>query len=324
MKLFSFFTILADFALNMFLGMCGVMFLYNSPTMLLKGIQARFLRGLATVAASMMAPLIEMTTSESNKETYVLFNHFGVIKEWIDEVEFSHLEDFDFEIKNKDWQNGFLVDRNTLDDSKKTLGNDVEREITFSLSSWGNFPDKLITELLVAGESGLAFDGVAFFAASRPKLQYKGTTINNIVTGTGVDTLAHITADLASAMSYLRAMKAKNGDPFNYNPKYLAIIPSHVESFFATLRDSIEISGSTNIYKGKFDYIVNDYLSTSANSWYLFNASTPFKAFIYQTRKAPMFDMTDDKKKKFIQYFSTGRMNAGYGNPLSIIKVKNS
>ena len=303
--------------------------MYNSPTVLLKGIQAKFLRGLATVAPAVLSPFFEEVKSDSNLEQYVLFNHFGIIKEWTDSIDYSFLQDFDFTIKNKAWQNGFLVDRDTLDDSKKTLGSSVEREINFSLNTWGNFPDKLVTELIVAGATGLAFDGVAFFAASRPDLQeVGGTAINNIVTGTGV-TVALVTADLASAMVAMRSWKAKNGDPFNYAPKFLAMIPAHLEWVFKTIRDSIEIfnattgASSTNIYKDSFDYVVNDYLSTPDNDWYLMNTNTPFKPFIYQIRKNPVFDMKDETDQKFIKYFSTARMNVGYGNPVAIAKINN-
>jgi phage major head subunit gpT-like protein len=303
--------------------------MYNSPAVLLKGIQARFLRGLATTAPAVLSPFFEEAKSDTNKEAYVLFNHFGTIKEWVDEIEFSHLEDFDFEIKNKDWQNGFLVDRNTLDDSKKTLGNDVEREINFSLSTWTNFPDRLVTELIVAGESGLAFDGTAFFTAGgRPALQLPGTTIDNLITGTGI-TVALITADLVSAVTKMRSYTAKNGDPFNYSPKWVALIPPHLEFTFRTIRDSENIidavagATKTNIYKGTFDYVVNDYLGVASNDWYLTNVNTPFKPFIYQTRKSPSFDMKDEKDQKFLKYFSTGRMNVGYGNPLAMAKINN-
>lgn len=320
MKLF---TIIINIYLYI-IGSMIMMRMYNSPAVLLKGIQVRFLRGLATVANAMMKPFFEEATSDSNKETYVLFNHFGTIKEWIDEIDFAFLQDFDYEIKNKDWQNGFLVDRNTLDDSKKTLGNDVEREINFSLNSWSNFPDKLVTELLEAGETGLAFDGVAFFANARPKLQGGGSTIDNLYAGTGIS-VAQVTADFAGATRDMRGWKAKNGDPFNANPKFVVICPSTLEWVFKTLRNSVDIGGSgvTNIYKDTFDIVVNDYL-TDANDWFIVNSNAPMKPFIFQKRSNPIFDMKDEKDKKFIKYFSTARMNAGYGNPVSIIKIKNA
>lgn len=297
--------------------------MYNSPAVLLKGIQARFLRGIATTAVSILAPFFDETKSDSNKETYVLFNHFGVIKEWLDEVDFSFLEDFDYEIKNKDWQNGFIVDRNTLDDSRKTLGNDVEREINFSLNSWTNFPDKLVSALIESGETSKGFDGSFFFAATHPKLS--GTTaIKNLSSGTGV-TLTAVAANLSAAMVLLRGFKAKNGDPFNYNPKFLCMIPAHLEWIFRELKNSTQLlSGGvaiTNIYKDAFDFIVNDYIS--GNSWYIVNTNSAMKPFIYQTRKNPEFNMKDEKDKKFVKYFSTARMNVGFGNPTAIVKVSN-
>lgn len=324
MKLFSMiFSFWFDLIVNM-----TIMFMYNSPNVLLKGIQARFLRGLATVAPSVLAPFFEEATSDSNREDYLLFNHFGMIKEWIDEIDYSFLEDFDYSIKNKDWGQGFYVDRNTLDDSKKTLGNDVEREIRNQLNSWGNFPDKLVSELVEAGESNLCFDGVALFADSRPKLQNDGTTIDNLYVGTGI-TVATVTADLAGAMTAMRGWKAKNGDPFNHAPKFLCMIPNTLEWVFKTIRDSVEIynatagASATNIYKDSFDYVVNDYL-TDANDWFMTNTNSPMKPFIYQKRKNPIFDMKDENDKKFIKYFTTARMNAGNGNPISIIKIKNT
>lgn len=300
--------------------------MYNSPNVLLKGIQARFLRGLATTPVSMLSPVVEQAVSDMNKETYVLFNHFGIIKEWLSEIEFNYLEDFAYEIINKDWQNGFLVDRNTLSDSRKYLGNDVEREINFSLDSWSNFPDRLVTELIINGQTGLAFDGVAMFAASRPKLQMPGTTFSNLLTGSGV-TQDNIITDLLAGMVALRQVKARNGDPFNYNPKWTVLIPPQLEWKFKMIRNASDLlSGGqsiTNIYKETFDIIVVDYLIPADNDWFLVNTNSPFKPFIYQTRKPPEFDMIDAKDQKFIKYFSTARMNVGYGNPLSIAKINN-
>ena len=300
--------------------------MYNSPLATLKSINAKFAKGLAVTPISQMQDAYETVDSNGNTEKYIIFDNFGYIKEWLDEISFEGLKDYELEIRNKDWQFGIMVSRNTIEDAKDTNTVDIDRQVRTAVQQWTGFPDELINDLLTAGASTPAFDKSNLFATSRPNLQGKGGTINNIVTGTGT-TLAQITADLTSARAAMKGFKDRNNKPFNKESAFTVICPPQLEDVFLRLQtaDLITLSGSTqsNIFKGTFNFVTNVYQDITNNDWFLFNNKAAFKPFIYQKRRAPIFEMNDDHKRKFVEYFSTARMAAGPGNPTAIVKIDN-
>lgn len=297
--------------------------MYNSAKAVLKGIRTNFAMQVVGQNESMFNAFIEQVTSNSDKEDYFFFDALPRIKEWKDEISTKDFKDFKYEILNKDWEVATRVDRNTLDDSKSTLGNDLTIWIKRMAQEYKDFQDVLIQDLLIA--NGKAFDGTAYFANSRPNLQ-GSNTIDNLNAGTGT-TLAQLSADLQAARTSLRSFKDKSGRPFNRNLKLGVLVPAQLEQNILSLANNelIDLGSGpiTNTVKGTFEVIVNDIQSITDNDWYVMNLNAPFKQFIYQTRKAPEWFFEDMKSKKFIDYFATSRSNAGYGNPTSIVKIDN-
>jgi phage major head subunit gpT-like protein len=297
--------------------------MYNSPAAILKGIRGEFAKQLRDADESMIKAFTQFVKSDSDNEEYLFIDAMPGIREWLDEINFKDFKDFYYQIVNKDWQFGIPVKRNTIDDSKKSLGGSIEMNIRTSVDSWNSFPDELIADLLTA--NGTAFDGTAFFANTRPNLQ-GANAIDNLYSGTGV-TLAQVEADFKGAKDALRAFRDRNDKPMNRRTKLAVFIPPHLEDRFAVLRESRSIdlgSGAiTNTLLNTFDIIINYFQSSSDNDWYLINTNAAIPAFIYQTRKSPSWDFVDDKRSLKVEYFSTARMNAGYGNPTAIVKVDN-
>lgn len=297
--------------------------MYNSAKALLKGLQTQFAQTLANKQESVIKPFTDMVKSSSDKETYFLFDVLPGVREWVDEINLKDFNDFKYEIANKDWQNGTRVDRNTLSDSKVSLGSNLEMWVRMLSEEWTYLPDDIINDLLVA--NGAAFDGTAFFSNTRPNIQ--GTVaIDNLLTGTGT-TLAQVNADLTSARTALRGFKDGNGKPFNRNLDLTIYAPAQLETTFKTLQNSelVDVGGGalTNIQKGTFNLVINDVQATTNNDWYAFNTGASFKPFIWQDRETPKFKTKDDDFKKYIDYAVTGRANAGYGNPMASVKVDN-
>lgn len=294
--------------------------MYNSPNAVKIGIRTEMFKQLATPPVSRVAPFTLMATSESAEESYLFIGTMPGVKEWIDKIQFGDFKDWEYTIKNKDWSNGILVDRNTINDSKKTLGADLVNQITLGVNAWANFPDKLIKNLLTA--NGNAFDGTAFFATSRPNIQ-GANAINNIYSGTGT-TLAQLETDLKGAIVRLLSFENKEGEIINELDDLVVYAPAHLMDSFNTLFISEKNAAGTNsnTLRNRVKPI-KSLQSTSDNDWYLINIATPLKPFIYQSRKTPEFNMKDDPELKYIKYFATSRMNAGYGNPTAIVKVNN-
>ncbi len=296
--------------------------MYNSPNAVLKGIKAYFAGLFVNAPVSNAKKVMETVTSDGAYEDYWIPSSASVLREWIDEIAYSDGKDYKFTIFNKDFGGGFKVKRNTLSDSRKSLGGNVEKWIKQIFREWITLPDTFVEILLE--KNGEAFDGTAFFANSR-NLDTGDNTIDNIYSGTGV-TDAKILDDFEGAYNQLIGFKDKNNNPFNRDPKLAVYVPAHLANAFRRLFSpkATQRSGSSNIYAGEVEIIVNYSQAGSNNDWYLLNTAAPFKPFILQEREKPTWNMKDEKDNINIKYFTTGRYGYGYGNPTAIIKVDNT
>lgn len=299
--------------------------MYNSAIVLLKGLKTEFSKALSGIKESEIMSFTHKTKSMTDKETYNLFNVMGAIKELKDKLSFEDFKDFKYDIVNKHWERSTRVSKDTLDDSKGTVGNDLQMWINSLPDEFASLPDDLLNDLLVANTA--AFDGTAFFATDRPLL--KGTAaIKNLNTGTGI-TLAQLSADLKAARTSIKGFKNKNDKPFTNRFDLVVYCPVHLEADFLTLLNdqSVDLGSGpvSNIHKGSFTLVVNQYQPTTNNDWYFINKANPFKPFIYQDRMSPSFysDKPETIKGLHIDFWVESRSNIGFGNPMACVKVNN-
>lgn len=298
----------------------------NSPALILKAINGYFAKSLLEQETTKddLKRVAEVVKSENGAEEYVFFESMPTVNEFLDRIEYEKFKAFYLNIQNREWQYGVPVKRTTIEDTiTNGLQPQIQKFIQEGIRSWSDFPFQLINDLISA--NGTAFDGTNFFANSRPNIE-GANTINNIVGGTGID-LDDIQTDFLSAIERMMGFKAKNGRPYNRNAKFLALIPAQLYSKFLTLQnnDFIAIGGATanNPLKGLFEIQVNYDQDITANDWYLINSNAVVKPFIYQIRKEPIFDIVDNADEPYVKFFSTARLNAGYGNPMAIVMINN-
>jgi len=296
--------------------------MYNSPIAVLKGIRTEFAKQLANFQGPMFSSFVQTIKGDGAYEDFRFLDSVGTIREWTDQRRKQNYKDFLVTLRPKHYEFTINVNRDTLDDSKKTLGGDVEKDIREAAMLWKTFGDRLVNDLIYA--NGTAYDGSTFFATSH---NIDGSVaINNLETGAGI-TLAQIESDLASARNLMHGYRDKNDQPINMNPRFTVLIPSHLHDFFLTLRNSQQIydgSGNkTNIYNNSFDILINHWQSTSDNDWYLINTNANLMPFMLVDRQAPRWDVKDDLENIDIRYMSDARMVGGYGAFTSICKINN-
>jgi phage major head subunit gpT-like protein len=94
-----------------------------------------------------------------------------------------------------------------------------------------------------------------------------------------------------------------------------------------TLKNSQQVydgaGNKTNIYQNTFEIVLNHWQAQTNNDWYLVNTNAIVPAFIVQTRANPEWVYNDNPLERYIQYGSYMRLNVGYGNFTSIIKIDN-
>lgn len=303
--------------------------MYNSAIALLKGIKGEFSSLLQTMPNSSFDKVITRVKSNSNEEKYRIPESMPRIKEWIDQRHYGDLSDKFMTVVNKSWDNGLLVDRDTLDDSREYLGGDVEAWVRTLVDTYKSFPDEAVQAILDANTT--AFDGTALFATSRPNLDTGSNTIYNLVSGTSSTTysLSEFQTDYKSAKSYLFGQKDKNNKAFNKGAKLAVIVPAHLEdvarNLLVTTQQLIYVSGTiSNQYAlDNTEIIVNWEQSSSDNDWYLVNLGASFKPFLIQDRKGPQWMYKDDPEYKDIKYGFDFRMGYAPLNPMAIVKVNN-
>lgn len=249
-----------------------------------------------------VATIVPSTTSQEN---YKWLGNIPRMREWIGERIIQNLTNYDYTIKNKDFELTIAVDRNDMEDDTIGLYNPLVQQMGQSAATHS---DEITFELLAKGFENKCYDGETFFGSHKVG---KKTYQNK---GTKKLTIESYGAARANMMSTL----TENGKPCRVMPNLL-VVPPQLEGAARKILFSEQIEGTTNVYKDSAELLVMPELATSPEAWFLLDTSKPVKPLIFQQRKKPQFvaknNINDDNvffKKEFI-YGTDSRDNAGYG-----------
>lgn len=187
------------------------------------------------------------------------------------------------------------------------------------------WPDDLVFEALLAGETELAFDGKAFFANDHALKS--GSTIDNLFASTAL-TKANVAAVIEAMMSYV----GEDGRSLRVRPNILAVPPALQEEGLQIVGADIlaqvfgsntAAAGETNTMKGRLTLKVYPELAASAGgsdtTWYLMDTTRAAKPLVFVERLAPkmVFKNSDDDDNVFwddeVVFGVKARGAAGYG-----------
>ena len=194
-------------------------FLGKNLVTLRKGLSAAFVKAFnnAEDPADVM-PFIMETNSTSDKEQYGWLGQAPSLSEWKDERTLKSLNQFDYEIENKDYEGTLSIGRNEIADDQ--LGN-VKVRIDDLGRKARIHPRKLFYELIQLGETELCYDGQPFFSNSH--VEGDSGVQDNLLTGTGT-TLAQIKADIDAAETALLTFKDDTGEPWNEGEVEIGVV----------------------------------------------------------------------------------------------------
>lgn len=147
------------------------------------GFQTIFNQAFAGVKPTYerVAMVVNSTTRE---ERYPWIGQLPRIREWLGDRVVQNVSNFDFTIKNKDFESTIGVDRNDIEDDKLGLYNPLFQMLGDSAAK---FPEELVYGLLQLGFSTLCYDGQFFFDVDHPVLDANGnpTSVSNYGGGAG-------------------------------------------------------------------------------------------------------------------------------------------
>jgi len=226
---------------------------------------------------------------------------------------FQDLAKYTMAVNSLRYQGGFEYDRNTPND---TLWDQIQPKIRALGISAANHAQKLLSDLIAAGTSGTAYDGVAFYATTHT---IPGGTQSNLLTGNGAAAQDDITTDFWAAIGALRAMKSDTGEVIHRgNLKVLVQCPLALEQYFQYLAKAQMISSTTNILAGSFDVWADPNLSDVVD-FYVHVLNDPAAPFIYGVFAEPEVLLQEDGWKiKVDAGVHHGVQYAAYQNSIKI------
>ena len=278
--------------------------------------------------------------AQSGKGTYPFFGDVAAAEKFTGEVFFGEVRTYGYERENEEWGGRGL----------RFLRSDVERDRIMGLATRigsmaeaiSEVPTLEITEALKNGTNAVnqAYDGVSFFS------NMTGVrTFDNLLGGSGVDTDAHISEDMALARAAMMRFKTDTGRPLNKVPDTI-VAPPEQEIKFRRIMESVgspdddKNSRVTNVAR-RFvqNLIISPYL-TDPNDWYFLCTRSMFdKPFFWQWER-----LMPEKSNVRSRLYGGGRYRAevdyefaerawyfqaetrgviGYGLPHYAIKVVN-
>lgn len=259
-----------------------------------------------------------LVPSQTDTETYGWMGTVPQMSQWVDQRKLSGLGAYNYSLRNLHYEASIEVDRDTLEDDKY---NQITPRINQLGLEAARFPwAQALTTLINGATSGNnSYDGVAMFATNHTE-ESSGSQSNKL-TGSGIDTLAHLRTDFIAMRTAMRRMKDGRARPMNI-PVDLVLAPPDAQDIFEQLINSNLIASNSvamsNPLKGAADIITDAYL-TDVNDWYAMATKYPVKPLLVQVRKEPEFAAVNDPNQsavfmnRMFQYGVDARWGFGYG-----------
>jgi len=178
-----------------------------------------------TMAASWVTSVVNTFRSDQRTETYPFLQDIPALSEWIGPRRMMTPTEDSVAITNKKYETGITFSNDELarDKTDQTL-----IRIADLGARVGQFPEKLISDLLVA--NGNAYDGIAYFGNHN---RAKSPQINNAVqiaaaTGT-TPTVAEMVNAIQTAMQRIQGAVDSEGEPCNASGRrFLLMVPNEL------------------------------------------------------------------------------------------------
>lgn len=294
-----------------------------SPIVLEKGLQAHFLKAYQAATAKWPRLATEVP-STAKQEKYGWLGSAPTPQEWVDERTPKGLLDHDYTIINRSWEASLAVNRDDLDDDQMGA---IQIRVQDLAARAKIHPDSLLTTILVAGETGLCYDGQFYFDGDH--VEGESGSQSNDLTYDATDHTAVTQAEFAAAFEAMRmalaGFKDDRGEPFHDDPfaGLIVMVPTALHSVAnVTLNKEILSGGETNEMFKTAELMLNTRL-VLGTKFYVFKTDGFIKPFIFQNRKPVKLSNVGLKEgesedyqrfmRKHVFFGTEARYNVGYG-----------
>lgn len=228
--------------------------------------------------------------SNQPSETYAFLGMSPQMQEWVGNRMARELREFSFEIKNKDHEATLKVHDK---DRRRDKTGQLEIRIAELTTRAQMYPAKLLTDLIVAGESTVGYDGQFFFDTDH-SIGDSGTIDNdltfNAVSGS-TPTVAEMRDAIFASVTAMHGYKDDRGEPINELASSfdimvpVALWPQAVQAVNMPIITDGTAGSVNNILANLDGYsfrVRKNPRLTAATKFYTFRTDAPIKPFIVQ------------------------------------------
>ena len=281
-----------------------------NETSLLEGFKTLFAESYDS-ATPLWDQVAAKVDSDGGSEEYGWLGGLAGMREMHGERQPQGLKNYDFSIKNIEFEESVRVKRADIRDSKIATYNNMVRILG---ENYRTFPDEKIFSLINNADTGVAYDGQNFADTDQVQVSAAGVAENWSNKNTNTLSATHFnTGRLA-----LETARNDSGKLVNKAPKFLLVVPPALRATAEAIVLQEHLAGGENNPNfGAAELLVTGHLN--ANRWALLDVSSPTaRPFVWQVREEVPFEAQEEgshedffRKENF--YGSYLRGNAGYG-----------
>lgn len=300
----------------------------GASTLSSRAIIGRFYQALEQDAGvSWVDPISMLFTSDQASETYAWLGQSPAMREWIGGRNAKGFRENGITIANKKYEATLEV---PLDWMRRDKTGQIQVRIDEMAQRANAHWAKLLTALIIAGESTAGYDGQYFFDTDHSEGD-SGTQSNDIevdITTTTAPTSAEMETAILSATQQIMGLKDDQGEPMNEDARrFVIMVPvPFMKAAAAALNDAIIVTNSSGAVKSNtigslsgftYELAINPRL-TWTTKLALFRADGGASAIIRQEEEALKISaLAENSEEEFKHdrhlYGIKTMRNVGYG-----------
>jgi phage major head subunit gpT-like protein len=272
----------------------------------------------AVKAAPILYPTVAyIHQSDGANEEYSWLGQMPAVREWLGDRVFNELRAARFVIENRLWESSLLLAKTDLSDDRHGQYDLVMPEMA---KRAGQHPDKLLLELIVAGEDTACFDGEFFFDTDHAWGD-SGTQDNDLTYAAGsgtTPTAAEWKAAFVAAVEAILGYKDDRGEPYQGRfvdrmTDLVCVVPIEQRQVAHEAIEQTIVSNTTNVVIDKPRIVTSPGL-TDATKFYTFATGQFMKPFVFQAREplSRQIKGLDDIETKDAKFMTQARYDLGY------------
>jgi hypothetical protein len=188
-----------------------------------RGILADLTQALSQGDGALVTAMARKFTSDQGSEEYAWLGQSPAMREWLGGRSAKDLREFSFSVANKEYEASIQV---TVPELRRAKTDAIQIRINDLATRVNAHPYRLITNLIVAGESNVCYDGQFFFDTDHAEFD-SGTQDNDLTyaaaTGT-TPTVDEMRGAIIQAAQKMYGFKDDRGEPINENVRQFGVM----------------------------------------------------------------------------------------------------